>query len=729
MRKSGMFHVLRRAGLLALVASVLVGVVLVAAANAQSLRPCPGGNLLTQANPTLGDELSGISARLLVDGVIVRNGLAWPSHSNLVTLRKGSITYDLGAEYLLRTVYIQLDADQAVRISLGDEAQSWQTLRFAAHQSASGMLMRALELPGTNARYVRVSAEDTIMPLAMTEFGVSCEANFMQRAQWRIVGLPPDNPPVGLIATLWSKFTGKPGVDMREGYAIKGVIVLAAAIVLMLMMRSPAPRRRLDAALIVLGLVATLAYSNFGAYHYPDSVHVHDVFHYFVGAKYFDELKYTDLYACASVAEADAGFRQRVLARAQRDLRTNSIVSGEHVLDAAAHCREKFSPARWESFAEDVAYFANRSGIPGWHKILKDHGFNASPVWVALGSSIASRLPARSWSIGEGDSIVTGLIAPLDPLLLLIAAIAVAWALGWRTACVGLVLFGCNPLSQYQWVGGGFLRQPWLVALIIGLCLLYKERWFTAGVLLACSALLQVFPSITLLAPLLAVTIAAAKRRLPERADITILGGAIVAAAVIIPLSSAACETAGVWKLFLDNSLKHAGTASANLIGLPTVLSFRFANRSEILFDPNQTDPFAAVRAVRASTLGLMRPLHIAIAGTYFWLVVRRLGRGERMHAAVLCLTLLPFVTDESCYYLAWLAALGLCWSTRPLSLLPLLAVHAGSLCILLLVPGSELPYVCVSAWVICGMLAFVWVTGLSAARDSARALAPGPLT
>jgi len=39
-------------------------------------------------------------------------------------------------------------------------------------------------------------------------------------------------------------------------------------------------------------------------------------------------LRCADRYACAGVAEADAGFRQRVLARAQRDLRTNTIVSG-----------------------------------------------------------------------------------------------------------------------------------------------------------------------------------------------------------------------------------------------------------------------------------------------------------------------------------------------------------------------------------------------------------------
>ncbi len=693
---------IRRLSLLTLCA--LCGVLYVVVAHAQPA--CPAGNLLARVSPVSSDVPLG-NAALLVNGVIAVNGLAWPRRANLVTLRKGSITYDLGAEVPLRTVYVQLDADQAATVQIAGETPKWDAFKLPAHATASGMLMRVLQLPGAGARYVRLSAADPEVPLALTEFGASCDEDFMRKTEWRVVGLPPDRP-LSWSTRLWLKLTGKPALGKADGNVVKCLIVVAALLLVWRFMR--APRRRLDVALAGLALVSAMAYSNFGAYHYPDFIHTHDVFHYFVGAKYFKELQYTDLYACASVAEAEAGFAQRLLARAERDLRTNAIVPGKQVFGSAAHCHQRFSAARWDAFAEDVAYFANRSGIQDWHKILKDHGFNASPVWVALGASVTRELPARSWSIGEGDSMFSGLIGPLDPLLLLIALGAIVWAFGWRTACFVVVLFGCNPLSQFLWVGGGFLRQAWLATLIVGLCLVHKQRWFGGGVLLGCSALLQVFPAITLLAPLLSVIVACVRRRRPERADLWILCGAVTAAVLLVPLSNAVCGTPDVWKLFYDNSLKHAATASANLIGLPTALSFRFAQRSAVLFDASQVNPFAAVRAARAATLAAMRPVQIILACLGMLMVARRLGRVDRACAACLCLVLLPLLTDESCYYLAWMACLGICWAQRPLSLLLLLAVLAGTLCMMLVVRGADVPYAYTSRWLVCGLLAFALV-------------------
>jgi hypothetical protein len=706
-----MLLALRRLCLLTL--CVLCGALYVIVAHAKPA--CPAGNLLARVSPVSSDMPLRDAAARLVDGVIVRNGLVWPRRANLVTLRKGSITYDLGAEVPLRTVYVQLDADQAATIQIAGEAVKWQTFAVPAHATASGMLMRVLALPGVGARYVRLLAANPQEPLALTEFGASCDEDFVRKTEWRVVGLPPDRQ-LRWFARLWLKLTGKPALGKADGYVVQCLIVVTALLVAWRIMR--APRRWLDVALAGLAVVSAMAYSNFGAYHYPDFIHSHDVFHYFVGAKYFKELHYTDLYDCATVAEIDAGFEQRVFARAQRDLHTNDIVPGRHAFLSVGHCHERFSAARWDAFADDVAYFANRCGIEGWHKVVYDHGFNASPVWIALGASLASELPARSWSIGEGDSVFSGLIGPLDPLLLLIALGAVVWAFGWRTACFVVMLFGCNPLSQFLWVGGGFLRQAWLATLIVGLCLVHKQRWFGGGVLLGCSALLQVFPAVTLLAPLLGVTVACVRRRRPERADLWILCGAITAAVLLVPLSNAICGTPDVWKLFYDNSLKHVGTAAANVVGLPMALSFRFAQRGAALFDASQVDPFAAVRAARAATLAAMRPVQIILAGLGVLMVARRLGRVDRACAACLCLVLLPLFTDESCYYFVWVACLGICWAQRPLSVLLLLTVLAGTLCILLLVPGADVPYAYVSRWLVCGLLAFALLAPVQFSRD-----------
>ena len=68
-------------------------------------------------------------------------------------------------------------------------------------------------------------------------------------------------------------------------------------------------RRTRDALLAVLGVAAFAGYFNFGRFHSPNFVHYYDFFHNYVGAKFFPELGYTRLYACASVADVEDGLR------------------------------------------------------------------------------------------------------------------------------------------------------------------------------------------------------------------------------------------------------------------------------------------------------------------------------------------------------------------------------------------------------------------------------------
>ncbi len=115
------------------------------------------------------------------------------------------------------------------------------------------------------------------------------------------------------------------------------------------------------------------------------------------------------------------------------------------------------------------------------------------------------------------------------------------------------------------------------------------------------------------------------------------------------------------WAQFLSNTLKHAATPSANLVGLPAALSFRFSTRADLLFDAAQTDAFSAVRAARVETLRAMRPIHLVAVATALWLVYRALRRRtECWMAAALGLALVPIVFQLSCYYYSLLVVLAL---------------------------------------------------------------------
>ena len=58
-------------------------------------------------------------------------------------------------------------------------------------------------------------------------------------------------------------------------------------------------------------MLGVLAYFNFGAFHFDGlRVHLWDMTHYYLGAKYFGELGYDGLYECIAVADAESGWPQ-----------------------------------------------------------------------------------------------------------------------------------------------------------------------------------------------------------------------------------------------------------------------------------------------------------------------------------------------------------------------------------------------------------------------------------
>src|SRR5690606_29877499 len=94
--------------------------------------------------------------------------------------------------------------------------------------------------------------------------------------------------------------------------------------------------------------------------------------------------------------------------------------------------------------------------------------------------------------------LLTGL---LDPLLLLIFAVAVFRTFGPSTAFVSLIVFGANDFYMFgsNWAGAT-LRNDWMVYLGLGACAFQAKRYRLGGALLALSALIRAFPAIALLA-------------------------------------------------------------------------------------------------------------------------------------------------------------------------------------------------------------------------------------
>jgi hypothetical protein len=655
--------------------------------------PCPSGNVLRAAGVT-ARGLTREQLTTLVDGSVAREGSVWPGQDVLVSLH-GGLAFDLGRVVSLTRLRLQIDADQSVDIDASADGTTWGRLTVAAAGTASGMLTRTIRLSPSPVRYLRVAAVAPARDLAMTEFQAWCTSEKADTSLLVVDAPSNAEPESALVAAT----TGHVNL-------VKLAIALLCLVGLLAARFLPTPRLVADMGLAVLALLAAFAYFDFGAYHHPEFVHSHDVFHYFVGAKYFPELGYDSLYECAAAAEADAGYGQRIALRSQRDLRTNRFVSGSAVLSHGADCVARFTKDRWQSFASDVRYFANRSTVDAWHVALRDHGFNASPTWIAIGRAVVHRLPATDRTIGHGASMFSSVLGLLDPAFLLATVGVIGWAFGFRSAAFAVIAFGCNPLSEFSWVGGGLLRQLWFVFLVSGLCFLRRGHHAKGAVALVLATALQLFPVISLVMIAANAVTEALRTGRVASAHRRFALAALLALAFAIPASAVVTGRGDAWTEFARDMKKHATTPSLNLVGLPSVLSFRPSTRAALLFDGETTDPFARIRQARVENLERVWPLRwlgVALGLYLLFRVARR--RLPDTDVAALALAFVPLAVETSSYYTAWIAVLVLATTKARAHVAIVMALLAAELGVQRVVSDLDTQYAVASAVLVTAML------------------------
>jgi hypothetical protein len=419
---------------------------------------------------------------------------------------------------------------------------------------------------------------------------------------------------------------------------------------------APRWRRAWDAALLALGLLAGALWWNLFQFNYPSFGHPSETFHYYLGSKYFPELRYTRLYLCAAVADAEAGLAEEVAHRSLRDLTSNELGPAAAALDDPQACKRHFTPERWRDFSHDLAWFRRDMGPAEWQRSQTDHGYNATPVWGLFGSLLARTGPAS-----DGQILALRL---LDPLLLLLGFGGVAGCFGWRTTCVALLFWGTHYPGLYGWVGGGYLRQLELAAVLGALCLLRRRRHASAGALLALAGLVRVYPLLLLAGPALQAGLAALRaRRLRVAPEIARLAlGSAAAVALLVPLATLGSGGLGAWREFAENSRVLLGTPLRNHVGLRTVLSHAPAASAESARDSRASDPYAAWKRARQETFAGRRGLFALLASAYVVLLAWAVRGRPPWVGAVLATGLIPVLLELTCYYSAILVTYALLW-------------------------------------------------------------------
>jgi hypothetical protein len=617
----------------------------------------PGGNLLL-GRPATGTGLAGAPAA--TDGLLAAEGVSAGEaerSGRAVRLLDPSahLVVDLGEARAVGALLLQTDAGDDYMVEGSEDGTTWRGLvRIEAGDASGGMrTRRAPVVPPREVRFLLVHAEGGDGTYAVGEL-----AAYVQ---------PPSSWSAPAAASTTPARTGPTEGDRlvaaRAFLALATALLLAGGIVLRRQGRPEKLGRLRDRTLVALGLLSAAAFFGFGRLHGGRLVHVWDSFHYVVGVKYFPELGYTGLYEAALAAERAAGLLPPGTTVPLRNLTTNAIETTS-ADDALARWPSRLGP-RWEAFVTDVLWFRAESGAESFRRILLDHGYNATPAWGVLGSLLARAAgPATDGSVR--------VLALLDPLLLLGAWLLLFRAFGFRVACVALVFWGTNFPARFDWNGGSFLRMDWLAAAMSGVALLKLGRPRLAGAALGLSTLLRLFPG----ALLLGLGAAAAFRLVRERrleavrTELRVAQGALLAAAVVLPLSLLAAGGFtsvrwSAWSELAANSRKHLATPLTNNVGLGTTLTWRDATSGRALVFPDAVEPWKGWKSTKAAALREARPLRLALAAA-FLAAVAFAFRSRSAWAAVAGSAGLVFVlADLTCYYASVLLLLALLHSER----------------------------------------------------------------
>lgn len=262
---------------------------------------------------------------------------------------------------------------------------------------------------------------------------------------------------------------------------------------------------------ILLGACAALAignYTDFGHWPHGEYVNAWEFFHYYLGSKYAPELDYTELYAAALVADIETGRKFSHPKDSIRNLHTAGCIPVKNVLERRADVVARFSPERWAAFKEDIRYFKSKLSDARWNGVFHDKGYNATPVWTLL----VGRL--TNW-VDTSQPIGLLVLSLIDPLLMLIAIIAVWRTFDYRTAFLMIVLIGTHMTMSHTHMKGALLRTDWVMALVLAVCALKSNRPVLGGVFAAYAAAARVFPAFFAIG-LLAVPIVSWFRRQPR---------------------------------------------------------------------------------------------------------------------------------------------------------------------------------------------------------------------
>ncbi len=368
-------------------------------------------------------------------------------------------------------------------------------------------------------------------------------------------------------------------------YKIKTVVAVLAAIMVVLIKPvdksgNKAAQRVVAAVLVVLAVVATAGYFEFGRIRYGIYMNPHDVYHYYIGAKYSHELGYFNLYRCSLIADTEGKhvYAQSVIRNLDNHRREN--VSA--VLAKSEEYKRPFSPERWQEFKKDIEYFRSLVPASKWNRMLQDKGYNATPIW-----NMVARFLANRCSTGSPQAMMA--LVAIDLMLIALMLGMIKGAFDDRTLLFAIIFFGASFFMSFVHIKGAFLRLDWVTMLVMSMCLIRVERYKTAGALMSYAAMARIFPAVFLFGMGGCAAWALLRTRRIDRKYIEFFAAFGVCAVLLLGLSALADGGFHYWSDFFRKIGVHNAEISTTRVGFKYVFLRFYGSVTAGTFSQHQT--------------------------------------------------------------------------------------------------------------------------------------------
>jgi hypothetical protein len=370
--------------------------------------------------------------------------------------------------------------------------------------------------------------------------------------------------------------------------------------------------------------------------------HLHDSYHYVMGAKYFPELGYDQLYVCTAQATEERLLSDSAQARDLSNDRTVQVRD----LRAGPSCQDRFSAERWAEFRQDVQLFVDTD--PGRvRRVLRDRGYNGTPLQAFLAGSIARTVPLEYATLS--------LFTLFDVFSLCAMLAVLCQAFGWRLGLLCALLFFTQFVDRFLIIGGSFFRYQWLAALGFGIAWLKLGRYGRAGAALAVASALNVFPVLFAGGLVAKAVLELARTRRLSVVHRRFFGGALAASALCLVLGAAHGGGLDNYARFAEAMRVH--DAAGRVPGFGVGFKYNFV---PVNWTSGPGD------GPRERALRQWRPAIVAGSALLLLLTVVLLPRLDDVEGAVLCgFAGLFCIFGPTGYYFAFAATLVLCWHRR----------------------------------------------------------------